>query len=908
MSDVVLEDTYHLPLVFWWIFFEVFYERKEVCIAFLGDISCFDEFEDVVVALELFFSSVYRSLISLFVFCIRLVVDSCIGHVGGRVFLFEGELEAETVGLDELKLIGSEGREETLESFREVVTRILVDGCRIEIHEEVLESEFLHTFHGGVRISIGEIFSELRYEAIVVVTRAIVVDEVGEECPDSVDSGSIFFFPWRIENGFVESREKSSCFSLESDRIGLWESELGQIGSHDFTQNLLDFSEWHGCSEVALEDFSKCRVLNLCERRIEECFFWFDVECSEYGEIIGMRGENSLFLGQRSILKFVEPRIFEVRPSMRYGREEEIRACDDKEEKSSKEANDIPFIFPVLRSILGHVPSSDEDREEECEVHGNTVPHDSVCRYDEEKDIETCKDEIQEKEFGFLLFFIQSEREIHEGNEGKERNICISSWESFWGKEFRKDAWKFRMEEIHILESEHRNESNDPERVFEGEKEEDNRNEHEIERRDFRIFSRLIRLHSQIKGKLQVVIYPIFVPEIAPKVFILCFPAGGNRFHDISTLDLLELFRSVYFRIIWHEEIPLSGEYITYNIPLCSGFAQILHHPRRYRESDSEEKYEWYDKGFFKGTPSVLIKGNTKRKNSNSEWCDGHEREELYIVFRVAHIELCPESEFGEYPYKEREVSDESRESEFRVEDNSQEPEYKHERRELDCESKSHDRPEYEDIGEIFMVCKKFEGSIVFVSSVEILKTFSVPEEEVEYSIDSDDGDKEESRIEFHVFCLLKYHHRHRIEGGRPKEWKIEKALLLSFSGDLQEVPDSYHKNNEREDSSDLIQKECLWSWVEHETDSREDLPSHHPDSFRDFSVVCHNLRIVHVHSEIIPPNRHRTNNVDKIDRYKKCEDKEKNLRWEKGKVYLLKEIPMRFMIGKFDFVGPKAC
>ena len=195
MIHITLEDLYHGRLVFWWILVKVFYERKEVGVAFICDISSFDKLEDVVVALELFLSSVHSSLGTTSVLCVRFVVHSGIGHVGGRVFLLECHLETEAIGLDEFEFLGFESREEALESFREVMARIFVDGCSIEIDEEVLESELLHAVYGDIRILMREVFSKLRHETIVVVTRTIVVDEIREKGSDSVDPGGIFLFP-----------------------------------------------------------------------------------------------------------------------------------------------------------------------------------------------------------------------------------------------------------------------------------------------------------------------------------------------------------------------------------------------------------------------------------------------------------------------------------------------------------------------------------------------------------------------------------------------------------------------------------------------------------------------------------------------------------------------------------------
>lgn len=120
------------------------------------------------------------------------------------------------------------------------MTRILIDGCGIEIDEEVFESHFFHAFYGFVRIGIVEIFIEAVNETVLMIARSVIVDEVREECPDSIDSGTVAYIFCRIENGLVEGCENNTGFIAELlDRSGI-ESEFREIRLADFSEDLLE--------------------------------------------------------------------------------------------------------------------------------------------------------------------------------------------------------------------------------------------------------------------------------------------------------------------------------------------------------------------------------------------------------------------------------------------------------------------------------------------------------------------------------------------------------------------------------------------------------------------------------------------------------------------------------------------
>lgn len=273
MIDIALEYFHHLALIFRWICVEVFYERNEVGIGGVGDLLVLDELKNVVVALKLFFTTVYSSLYSFGIFFVGFVVHSRVGHVGHGVLFLQGYLETETIGLYELEFIGLESLEELLKPLGEIMTWVFVDGCGIQIHEEVLKSEFLHTGDGLVRIGVVEVFPELGYETVVVVTGTVVVDKVRQECPDSVNPRCIFDVLGRIEDSLIESSENRAGFGLEGYHVHLRESEFGEISSGYLTEDLLEFPETLYSAKIIVEDFFQCRIFNIGNRGIKYLFF-----------------------------------------------------------------------------------------------------------------------------------------------------------------------------------------------------------------------------------------------------------------------------------------------------------------------------------------------------------------------------------------------------------------------------------------------------------------------------------------------------------------------------------------------------------------------------------------------------------------------------------------------------------
>ena len=352
---VVLENFEHLSLIFWWILVEIFCEWNEIRIALISYISSLDKLENMVVALELLFSSIDGGFHSFRIFLIRLVVHTRIREVGSRILFFECHLEAETIGLDKFEFIRPEGREELFEAFCEIVTRILVYGCSIEVYEQVLEPHFFHTIYGDIRIGIVEVFTEVRYETVVVVTGTVVIDKIGQKSSDPVYSCRIFLVFCRIEYRFIETTEDRSGFCLKADDIGRGESELRKVGSHDLTEYLLELAEVLCSAEIVVDEFLQCRILYFCHGGSEGILFGGYVEVCEYRKVVWMRRKYPFLLRERSVLEVIEPGALEVRPTMGDGRCEEIASGHAEEHYRSEKADDITGSFPFLFFVERHI-------------------------------------------------------------------------------------------------------------------------------------------------------------------------------------------------------------------------------------------------------------------------------------------------------------------------------------------------------------------------------------------------------------------------------------------------------------------------------------------------------------------------------------------------------------------------
>ena len=86
-------------------------------------------------------------------------IRCCILELPFCVFT-ERELETFIIGIDESEILGSHREKELLESVCEIMSWIAVDRCSVEIHEEILESHFLHSLDGFFRIGSIDIGTE----------------------------------------------------------------------------------------------------------------------------------------------------------------------------------------------------------------------------------------------------------------------------------------------------------------------------------------------------------------------------------------------------------------------------------------------------------------------------------------------------------------------------------------------------------------------------------------------------------------------------------------------------------------------------------------------------------------------------------------------------------------------------
>ena len=637
-------------MIFWLILSEVVGKWEEVCIVFVIDLILLDETEDMIVAFELFLPSIDWGFHSLFILCVRFIIDSGVCHVRSGVFFFEGDLETDTVGLDEFEFVWSECLEKILESSGQIVTRVLVDGCRIEIDEEILESEFLHALDRFIWIDIIEVFVETHNETVLIVSRTIIVDEVGQECPDSIDSCRIPLFFRRIEDGLVEGCEKIARFISEMLNREIVESDFREICFTDFAENLFESLQGLFWTKITLEEFLESWILDFGHSFLKHRLLVLYIEGSKDGKVIGMWCKYPLFLIEESGFKFIETRPFEIIPSMRDGWCEEVGAYDAQEYKTPKEADDIFFRFPLFFVVFGDIWGSSEDSEEEWKIHRDTIPDNPICSDNKDEGIEASKYEIEEKEFGPFFLLLESERKINEWQETEKGYIDVPSREIFGREEVRYDGRKWTREEVGVFKSEHCYEPDNPIRILVGKEEKYDRDEHEIKRSDFRVFSGLVRLHREIEWELEIVIDPILISEVPTEILILRFPTRGHYFRIRFVFDFFELFRRIYFGIINNQTFTLSAKDTHNREIIYSKLRYIFDDPREGSDSDSSQEYERYEKCFLKGNSLVLIESKGKEYNSKSYRYTGYCEEEIGVIFWIIHIQLSPESCFGKYP------------------------------------------------------------------------------------------------------------------------------------------------------------------------------------------------------------------------------------------------------------------
>lgn len=138
-----------------------------------------------------------------------------------------------------------------------------------------------------------------------------------------------------------------------------------------------------------------------------------------------------------------------------------------------------------------------------------------------------------------------------------------------------------------------------------------------------------------------------------------------------------------------------------------------------------------------------------------------------------------------------------------------------------------------------------------------------IARKDVVQTIESDDGDEEESGVELHVFRLLEDDHRHGVEHRRKDDWERKQPLLPIF----KELIEDERKDDHRHDSTHFIEEKGLRSAFEDVSDSGKDGPPPHSCTRHQCSAVSHESSEVHIDSEVIPSDRHRSHDEYEIYR-----------------------------------------
>ena len=143
-------------------------------------------------------------------------IDECISLLEfARMVLIDREIETSIIRIHEAEIPRSHGEEEFLESIREVMSRISIDGSGIEVDEEVFESHFFHPFYRLLRRRGIHIGAKYTHETIIEVSLSIIIDEIGHKCPDTIDTTSIGVRIFRIEDIRIEDIAYCFCIFFE---------------------------------------------------------------------------------------------------------------------------------------------------------------------------------------------------------------------------------------------------------------------------------------------------------------------------------------------------------------------------------------------------------------------------------------------------------------------------------------------------------------------------------------------------------------------------------------------------------------------------------------------------------------------------------------------------------------------
>lgn len=122
-----------------------------------------------------------------------------------ELVLIESILETRAVRREESQILCRECSEEMLHTHGEVMPWITIDRRSVQIHEEILQSECLHTFDGFFSIGIVDIVFESHDETVIEIARTILRYEVCHEGSDPVDLSRVFRLVRRVENTLIES-------------------------------------------------------------------------------------------------------------------------------------------------------------------------------------------------------------------------------------------------------------------------------------------------------------------------------------------------------------------------------------------------------------------------------------------------------------------------------------------------------------------------------------------------------------------------------------------------------------------------------------------------------------------------------------------------------------------------------
>ena len=302
----------------------------------------------------------------------------------------------------------------------------------------------------------------------------------------------------------------------------------------------------------------------------------------------------------------------------------------------------------------------------------------------------------------------------------------------------------------------------------------------------------------------------------------------------------------------------------------------ILHIPRHECESESEEKNEIGNDPILECSQIFFLK-NSPNNSSNSKQRWSYDDTIYYNgISWYGDIESYPEISFGEDRYKEKEISKKTGKWEESVGYESESSKKKHECCDLHAKGESHKDTRDKNDGISFPTRISF-----FPEWKESKKSAHTKEHKC--------------WIELHILCLLEHCHRDHIVYGSEKNRKREEWFFSTF---LENIGKSTDDGYDREDSSELIHIECLSGCIgEEKTCSGNELPEIESPTMEKFSRSCHDLREIHIDTEVIPTDGHRTKDIDQRDREDEGDEKYSKFYREKFEVQWVNEGTIQIMI-----------